>query len=86
MIKWRAFDHVSFGLVCLLVVFGLFARMSLADVGVVAVSGMVWVVYHTYTSSQEADYRMSPTARGIAISLYGLSLIGGLILWAIRMG
>lgn len=84
MIKWRAFDHVSFSLTCLLSVFAFLARDSLADVAVLAASGMIWVLYHSYTSSREPNYRMGGTARGLAISFYGLSLIGGLIVFSIR--
>lgn len=86
MINWRAFDHVSFAILCFLVMLNFIAHRPVGDAVMVAVTGMVWTIYHSYGFSKQPDYRIGPTAKAIAVSLYALSAIGTLYLVLVRIG
>ena len=84
MIKWRAFDHVSFAIGCSLAVLTLIARRPMIDAVILFVTGVGWTIYHSYSSSKEPGYRVSSAAKIIAAALYTFTLFGGFYLAFVR--
>jgi hypothetical protein len=77
---WRAFDHVSFALLCFGVVF--FATLDASAeelLGLVATGGF-WTMWHSYHFSKDPEYRMGATAKRFALAFYALAMTGTLYL------
>jgi hypothetical protein len=78
---WREFDHLSFALVCCVMMLGLATRASPDDLIEMFLVGAFWTIFHSKESSKKPDYRMSERARHIAAMLYVLAIIAAGLLF-----
>lgn len=74
--KFRHFDHLSFAILCILVVLHVSAGRPVDELVFLVMMGMSWTLYHTYNSSKDPDFKIGDTEKLIAISLYTLAALG----------
>ncbi|MBW8910728.1 MAG: hypothetical protein JF564_02250 [Sphingomonas sp.] len=79
--NWRGgFDHVSFAILCFMMVFGVAIGTSLDDLAELFACLAFWTVCNSYEFAKKDGYRRSLIARRLAMAFYGAAFLWAMLL------
>lgn len=72
---WRQFDHLSFSVLCFVIIFLIMLDASLEELLGMFLTGAFWTISHSYDFLKDPNYKISLTAKMAGVTFYIATII-----------